>query len=101
MITFFIFWAMQIFIIYRGMETVRKFENWAAPIVLVMALALLIYVVIKAGGLGPIFLSHSNFNAFGDLWVVFMPSLTAMIGSWATLSLNIPDFTRYGRSQKE
>jgi len=55
MITFFIFWGMQIFIIYRGMETVRKFENWAAPIVLIMALALLIYVVIKAGGLGPIF----------------------------------------------
>ncbi len=101
MITFFIFWAMQIFIIFRGMETVRKFENWAAPTVLVMALALLIYVVIKAGGLGPIFSNDSNFNTFGDFWVVFMPSLTAMIGTWATLSLNIPDFTRYGKSQEE
>jgi nucleobase:cation symporter-1, NCS1 family len=101
MITFLIFWFLHILIIYRGIETVRKFENWAAPIVLVMALALLIYVVSKAGGFGPIFSSDSNFNSVGEFWIVFIPSLTAMIGFWATLSLNIPDFTRYGRSQRE
>jgi NCS1 family nucleobase:cation symporter-1 len=43
----------------------------------------------------------SKFATMGDFWKVFVPSLTGMIGFWATLSLNIPDFTRYGRSQKE
>ena len=52
-LTFALFWALNIFIIYRGMNAVRVFENWAAPIVLVMALVLLVWVVARAGGFGP------------------------------------------------
>lgn len=98
MITFFVFWFLHIIIIYREIETVRKFEDWAALIVLVMALALLIYVVVKAGGFGPIFTNDSKFKTIGEFWVVFVPSLTAMIGFWSTLSFNVPDFTRFGKS---
>ena len=53
MITFLAFWFLNILIIYKGMGAVKIFENWAAPLVLIMAVFLLIWVVIKAGGLGP------------------------------------------------
>ena len=42
-----------------------------------------------------------KFHTLGEFLPVFVPSLTAMIGFWATLSLNMPDFTRFGRSQRE
>ncbi|MBI5507607.1 MAG: NCS1 family nucleobase:cation symporter-1 [Deltaproteobacteria bacterium] len=100
-LTFLTFWALNIFIIYRGMNAVRIFENWAAPIVLVMAAVLLVWAVAKAGGLGPMIDQPSRFKTLGELWPVFVPSLTGMIGFWATLSLNIPDFTRFGRGQRE
>jgi|CXWL01.1.fsa_nt_gi NCS1 family nucleobase:cation symporter-1 len=100
-ITFMIFWALNIFIIYRGMNAVRVFENWAAPLVLVMAAVLLIWAVNRAGGMGAMLTHESKFQTVGAFWQVFVPSLTAMIGFWATLSLNIPDFTRYGRGQRE
>jgi NCS1 family nucleobase:cation symporter-1 len=100
-ITFMVFWGLNIFIIYRGMNAVRVFENWAAPIVLVMAAGLLAWAVNRAGGFGPMLDQPSRFATAGEFWKVFVPSLTGMIGFWATLSLNIPDFTRYGRGQRE
>jgi NCS1 family nucleobase:cation symporter-1 len=100
-ITFALFWALNIWIVYRGMNAVRVFENWAAPIVLVLAGALLAWTVARAGGLGPMFRAPSKFATLGEFWPVFVPALTAMVGFWATLSLNIPDFTRFGRGQRE
>ena len=100
-ITFFVFWALNILIIYRGMNAVRVFENWAAPLVLVMAAALMVWVVRRAGGLGPMLDEPSRFRTLAEFWPVFVPSLTGMIGFWATLSLNIPDFTRFGKGQRE
>jgi nucleobase:cation symporter-1, NCS1 family len=100
-LTFLLFWGLNIWIIYRGMNAVRVFENWAAPIVLVMAGVLLWWAVGKAGGLGPMLTQPSKFQTFGEFWAIFIPSLTGMIGFWATLSLNIPDFTRFGRGQRE
>jgi nucleobase:cation symporter-1, NCS1 family len=76
-------------------------ENWAAPYVLVMTGALLWWAVSKANGLGPLLSQPGKFRTFAEFWPVFVPSLTAMIGFWATLSLNMPDFTRFGRSQRE
>jgi len=100
-ISFLIFWAINIYIVYRGMNLLRKVENWAAPFVLIMAAGLLVWAIWKANGLGTIIRSQNNFNSFGDFLKVFAPLLTAMIGFWATLSLNMPDFTRFGRSQRE
>jgi NCS1 family nucleobase:cation symporter-1 len=100
-LTFAVFWVLNILIIYKGMNAVRVFENWAAPIVLVMAMILLAWAVWRAGGLGPVFSEPSKFSGIGDFWPVFIPSLTGIVGFWSTLSLNIPDFTRYGRSQRE
>ena len=100
-ISFIIFWLINIFIVYRGMNLLRKVENWAAPFVLVMAAVLLVWAIWKANGLGSIMQAKHNFDSFGAFMKVFAPMLTAMIGFWATLSLNMPDFTRFGRSQRE
>ncbi|HUG53589.1 MAG TPA: NCS1 family nucleobase:cation symporter-1 [Vicinamibacteria bacterium] len=100
-LSFLLFWGMNVFIIYRGMDLLRKVENWAAPFVLVMTAVLLWWAVDKADGLGPLLRQPGRLNTFSEFWPVFIPSLTAMIGFWATLSLNMPDFTRFGRSQKE
>src|SRR5438874_4117113 len=100
-LSFLLFWGLNIFIIYRGMDLLRAVENWAAPFVLVMTVALLWWAVSRANGLGPLLAQPGKFHSFRELWPVFVPSLTAMIGFWATLSLNMPDFTRFGRSQRE
>jgi len=100
-LSFLAFWGINIFIIYRGMDVLRKVENWAAPFVLVMTAVLLVWAVREAHGLGPLLNQPGKLHTFGEFFPVFVPSLTAMIGFWATLSLNMPDFTRFGRSQRE
>ena len=100
-LSFLLFWGMNIYIIYRGMDLLRHVENWAAPFVLVMTAVLLVWIVWQAGGFGVLLQDHGKFHTFSQFWGIFIPSLTAMIGFWATLSLNMPDFTRFGRSQRE
>jgi NCS1 family nucleobase:cation symporter-1 len=100
-LSFLLFWGMNIFIIYRGMDLLRRVENWAAPFVLVMTALLVAWALWRAGGLGYLLTQPAHFKTLAEFWPVFVPSLTAMIGFWATLSLNMPDFTRFGRSQRE
>src|SRR5262245_24052473 len=100
-LSFLLFWGMNIFIIYRGMDLLREVENWAAPFVLVMTAVLLWWAIDKANGVGPLLHQPGKLNSFAEFFPVFIPSLTGMIGYWATLSLNMPDFTRFGRSQRE
>ena len=100
-LSFMIFWGINIWIIFRGMDLLRKVENWAAPYVLIVTLALLFWAVNAAHGLGPLLSQPGKFHSMSEFLPVFVPSLTAMIGFWATLSLNMPDFTRFGRSQRE
>ncbi len=100
-ISFLLFWGLNVFVIYRGMDLLRHVENWAAPFVLVMTAALLGWAVYEANGFGRLLSEPGRFTSFGAFFKVFVPSLTAMIGFWATLSLNMPDFTRFGRSQRE
>ncbi|MCQ4079384.1 NCS1 family nucleobase:cation symporter-1 [Streptomyces sp. RB6PN25] len=99
-LSFLLFWVLEIIVIHRGMETLRRFENWAAPFVIVGALALLAWITVKAGGFGPLLHQPSKLGWGGSFWKVFFPSLMGMIGFWSTLSLNIPDFTRFGGSQR-
>jgi NCS1 family nucleobase:cation symporter-1 len=100
-LSFLLFWGANVFIIYRGMDLLRKVENWAAPFVLVMTGVLLVWAVREAHGLGPLLEQPGRLHTLADFLPVFIPSLTAMIGYWATLSLNMPDFTRFGRSQRD
>ena len=100
-LSFLLFWSLNVWIIYRGMDLLRAVENWAAPFVLVMTGLLLAWAVSEANGLGPLLSQPGKFQTLATFLPVFFPSLTAMIGFWATLSLNMPDFTRFGRSQRE
>jgi len=100
-ISFLLFWALNILVIYKGMELLRRVERWAAPFVLVMTAILVWWAIDRANGLGPIMKQSGRLHTWGEFWPVFVPSLTAMIGFWSTLSLNMPDFTRFGRSQRE
>ena len=100
-LSFALFWGLNVMVIYKGMDLIRHVENWAAPFVLVMTTALLVWAVREAHGLGPLLSQPGRLRTLGEFLPVFVPSLTAMIGFWATLSLNMPDFTRFGRSQRE
>src|SRR4029078_5253983 len=100
-LAFLIFWSLNVAIVYRGMDLLRKVENWAAPFVLVMTALLLAWAVTEANGFGPLLSQPGKYSTLQEFLPVFVPSLTAMIGFWATLSLNMPDFTRFGRSQRE
>ncbi len=100
-LSFALFWALNVAIIYRGMNLLRLVENWAAPFVLFMAALLVVWALREAGGVGPLLQQPGKFRTMGEFLPVFVPSLTAMIGFWATLSLNMPDFTRFGRGQRE
>lgn len=99
-IGFLLFWGMNVFFIVRGIDSIRWLESFGAPFLMVVALGLLVWAYISAGGFGPILNQPSKFNTAGEFWSFFIPSLTGMIGFWATLSLNIPDFTRYAKDQK-
>ncbi|MEK7434561.1 MAG: cytosine permease, partial [Cyanobacteriota bacterium] len=98
-VSFLLFWGLNIVVIFKGMDLLRKVENWAAPFVLVMTGILVWWAIDQANGLGPIMSTPGKFNTLSEFLPVFIPSLTAMIGFWATLSLNMPDFTRYGKRQ--
>jgi NCS1 family nucleobase:cation symporter-1 len=100
-LSFLLFWGFNIYIIYRGMDLLRKVENWAAPFVLIMTALLLAWALYKANGLGYLLNQQGKFHTLGEFWKIFIPSLTGMIGFWATLSLNMPDFTRFGKSQRD
>jgi NCS1 family nucleobase:cation symporter-1 len=93
------FWALNMAVIWRGVESIRFFQGFSAPFMLVMSLALLVFALFKAGGFGPMLSEPSRFHSTREFLRFFFPSLTAMVGYWATLALNIPDFTRYSKSQ--
>ncbi|MCH7770647.1 MAG: NCS1 family nucleobase:cation symporter-1 [Bacteroidetes bacterium] len=99
-IGFMLFWAMNVYFIVKGIESIKWLESYGAPFLLLVGLGLLTWAYVNAGGFGPILSQPSKFTTTGEFWKFFIPSLTGMVGFWATLSLNIPDFTRYAKSQK-
>jgi NCS1 family nucleobase:cation symporter-1 len=105
LICFLAFWSLNMFVIYKGIDSIRFLLNIKAPLLIVLGLALLAWAYVAARGFGAMFATPSAFDPgqpkAGQFWVFFFPALTAMIGFWATLSLNIPDFTRYARSQRD
>jgi NCS1 family nucleobase:cation symporter-1 len=105
LLAFGVFWALQLFFVRKGLTTIRRLETWTAPVKILVCAALVWWAVDAAGGLGPIFNAPSAFVAggakAGQFWLVFWPALTGMIGYWATLALNIPDFTRFAKSQRD
>jgi nucleobase:cation symporter-1, NCS1 family len=100
-LSFLAFWGLNIFVIFHGMEVLKKFENLAAPFVLLMTSLLVAWALTEAHGLGALMAEKGKFNTLHEFIPIFIPSVMAMMGYWATLSLNMPDFTRFGKSQRE
>jgi NCS1 family nucleobase:cation symporter-1 len=99
-ICFFAFWALNMAVIWRGIESIKFLQGVSAPFMLCVGLMMLWWITRKAGGLGPVLASPSKFKTTGEFIRFFVPSLTGMVGFWATVALNIPDFTRYAKSQR-
>lgn len=100
-ITFLGFWAVNMFVVYLGVDSIRKLLIFKAIFLPVAVLALLFWAISASKGLGPILDQPSKFADSTAFWAYFFPALTGMVGFWATLSLNIPDFTRYAKSQRD
>ena len=102
---FLFFWGINMWVIYRGIDTIRLLLNIKAPLLIALGLMLLVWAYRTAGGFGPILSQPSAFDPgqpqAGQFWAFFFPALTGMVGFWATLSLNIPDFSRYAYSQRD
>ena len=100
-IAFFVFWAVQVVIIWFGVEGVKVFESLSAPLLIGGSIALLIWGFVAGGGVGNVFATSAELQqGQAPFWAIFWPSLAANVGYWITLSLNIPDFTRYAQSQR-
>ena len=99
-ITFILFWLLNMFVVYLGVESIKKLLVFKAFFLPIAALALLCWAISAGNGLGPILAQPSKFKDNAAFWDYFFPALTGMVGFWATLSLNIPDFTRYAKNQK-
>jgi NCS1 family nucleobase:cation symporter-1 len=96
---FLLFWLLNMVVVWRGVDSIRRLQAFGAPFMFVMAALLVIWVRMKAGSFGTMLSAPSHFHSTREFLAVFIPSLTAMVGYWATLALNIPDFTRYSKSQ--
>ena len=99
-ITFLIFWLINMYVVYLGVDSIKKLLVFKAFFLPIAALALLFWAINAVHGLGPILKEPSKFTNNAAFWDFFFPALTGMVGYWATLSLNIPDFTRYAKNQK-
>jgi NCS1 family nucleobase:cation symporter-1 len=94
------FWLLHVIVIMLGIRTMQFLQGVTAPFLLIIGVALLAWAVVKAGGFGTMLSGPSKFKTFGEFFHFFVPSLTGVVGFWATVALNIPDFTRYARSQR-
>jgi NCS1 family nucleobase:cation symporter-1 len=105
LLCFLFFWGLHLYFIRNGTNSIRGLEQLSAPFLMVMCAALVIWAYTQGGGFGDMLARPSQFAAggpkAGQFWPVFVASLTAMVGFWATMALNITDFTRYSRSQRD
>jgi nucleobase:cation symporter-1, NCS1 family len=106
-LSFVVFWCINMYFVWAGTESIKWMETVAAPFLIVVGLVLLGWAVRSVGGFGPLLegstalaQQREPLSTLQFMAVLFIPWLTAMVGYWATLSLNIPDFTRYAESQR-
>src|SRR6201984_2701703 len=100
-ICFLLFWLINLAVILMGIEYIRILQGISAPVLLGVGLLLLAWAYHAAGGFGPMLAAPSRFTNFADFLKFLIPALNGTVGFWATISLNIPDFTRFARSQRQ
>jgi len=100
-ICFIAFWVINLLVVIKGIEYIRILQGISAPILLGVGLLLLGWAYHAAGGFGPMLSVPSKFTTFPAFLKFLIPALNGTVGFWATVSLNIPDFTRFARNQRE
>ena len=96
---FSLFWLINAHFVWHGIDSIKWLQSWAAPFLIAAGLTLMVWAIARVGDASLLFQNTSKFTSNAAFWAVFVPQLTAMVGFWATLSLNIPDFTRYAKNQ--
>jgi NCS1 family nucleobase:cation symporter-1 len=96
---FFIFWLVNVWVVIRGPESIKHLEGFAAPMLMAVGIGLILWAWPQASVTELIARPPSR-PAEASFWGYFFAGLTAMVGFWATLSLNIPDFSRFAKSQR-
>ncbi|MBV9342637.1 MAG: NCS1 family nucleobase:cation symporter-1 [Acidobacteria bacterium] len=100
-VCFLVFWLINLIVVVSGIESIRFLQGISAPILVGVGLLLLAWAYYAAGGFGPMLRAPSRFATVTDFFKFLIPALNATVGFWATVSLNIPDFTRFARSQRQ
>ncbi len=98
LLCFAVFWGINLWFIHNGIDSIKWLQTLSAPFLLVAGIGLLVWALDK----------HGTAAVFGKpglegaaFWELFGPFLTGMVGFWATLALNIPDFSRFCRRQRD
>src|SRR5437667_336929 len=101
-VCFMLFWAMNVWIVLRGMDSIKFLETWGSPFLLAVGVALFVWAAVRAGGLGPMLTNPTagrpDGPTAGSVWGA---GLTSAVAFWGTMALSIPDFSRYARSQRD
>src|SRR3954469_13149171 len=99
-ICFLAFWVINFGVVVAGIGCIKFLQGISAPILLLVGAALLGWAYVKAGGFGPMLATPAKFTNTADLLKFLIPALNGTVGFWATVSLNIPDFTRFAKDRK-
>jgi nucleobase:cation symporter-1, NCS1 family len=99
-ICFLAFWAINLAVILKGIEYIRFLQGISAPILLAVGIMLLFWAWKNAGGFGPMLAAPSQFTSTADFMKFLIPALNGTVGFWSTVSLNIPDFSRFAKDVK-
>jgi NCS1 family nucleobase:cation symporter-1 len=95
-----LFWGLNVWIVLRGMDSIKFLETWGSPFLLLVGVALFVWALVRAGGLGPMLTNPVGPRTSG-LAGVFGAGLTSAVAFWGTMALSIPDFSRFARSQRD
>ncbi|HZQ66931.1 MAG TPA: NCS1 family nucleobase:cation symporter-1 [Terriglobales bacterium] len=98
---FLLFWLLNLAVILKGIEYIRILQGISAPVLLGVGVLLLAWAYRAAGGFGPMLSARSRFSNSQEFFKFLIPALNGTVGFWATVSLNIPDFSRFARSQRQ
>lgn len=99
-ICFMLFWVMNLAVVLAGIEYIKFLQGISAPILLAVGLLLLMWAYRAAGGFGPMLSATPKFHSNAEFLRFLIPALNGTVGFWSTVSLNIPDFTRFAKDQR-
>jgi nucleobase:cation symporter-1, NCS1 family len=99
LVCFLAFWGLQLWILLRGIDTIKALESWSAPFLIFIGIALFVWAAMRVGSLSQML--ENPASATADLNLILGKGLTTAVSFWGTLALNIPDFSRYAKSQRD